>query len=372
VRRGFEDRAIEQPGKVLLIKTHAIGDVLLTTPAIRAISNGLPDSEITFLTGEWSSQAIETNPHIDRLIVVPDEVLFNRKMLEVARLLNDLRKRHFDMALIFQPSVLVHFLPMLSGIRRRIGFSEKSHELGLSVCVPWYPRSGRYIADVYMDLARELGLEPEPLDLEFHSYPADKNRIEKLLEGFDIRPGEPVVGIFAGGGENPRDRVPHKLWRVEQFGQVGNYLQSKYRARLLVLGTNRETSVNRELMRLMRGKALDMTGELNFSELGALLDKLHLVITNDSAPLHLAIARKVPTISIFGPTDPASLIPNDPRHLYVSSSLECSPCYTNEAFPGCDNPLCMKSISADSVTDLVDRQMERIRSRLLEEEENDE
>jgi len=158
--------------------------------------------------------------------------------------------------------------------------------------------------------------------------------------------------ICPGGGTNPRDRVPAKRWGAERCATLAAALAAQGRRVLLAGGAGDRTVLRAVAQEAARQGARIETLEPSIPELGGLLARCGLLVTNDSAPLHLGLALGAPTVALFGPTNPRALTPPDARRLKViESPLPCSPCYSNSLFPGCDNPRCMDAIATDEVLD---------------------
>jgi len=102
---------------------------------------------------------------------------------------------------------------------------------------------------------------------------------------------------------------------------------------------------------------INLKGKTTFRELGALIWHLDLLITNDSSPLHLAVALQKPVVALFGPTANWTLCPNSENATAVQSPAKCSPCYGFGRFPGCHTPICMAELSIDTVKIAIEKSL---------------
>ena len=188
----------KDPKNILLVKTHAIGDVMMTTPAVRAIHHQYPDARFSYLTGRWSHQAVRNNPYIHDVIVIDDADLFERRILKLAKLLWHLRTEQFNRAYIFQLAPEVHRLLQMAGVPERIGLYHDGSVHTLSVGVPWISDDRRYGPERYLDLVQATGGEPKGLGLDL-AIPDDAvDEAHRLLKD---RPG-PWIALCPGGGVN--------------------------------------------------------------------------------------------------------------------------------------------------------------------------
>ncbi len=338
----------EPPERVLVVKTHAIGDLLMVTPSIAALRRLFPEAHLAVLTGRWSADVLRGNPDVDEVIGFPDELLFRHSVLGLMRLAQRVRAMRFDLAAIFQSSGAVQALIALAGVPMRIGFDLAGSGFSLTTRLAWSPNSDRFIGDNYMDLPREIGFaDATPASVLVLSEAERQAAFERHVEPFANR-GEMLVAICPGGGKNPRDKVNAKRWPADRFAQVALKLAQEFRARVLVLGgADDEAAVGAVMDRIpFKGIRPERT---TLRELACLISFCSLVITNDSAPVHIAAALKVPCVAVYGPSNPLAVGPPVDTHYALKSELECSPCYSNERFPGCDNPVCMKDIAVEAV-----------------------
>ncbi|MBN1592742.1 MAG: lipopolysaccharide heptosyltransferase II [Candidatus Coatesbacteria bacterium] len=338
------------PKRVLVVKTHAIGDLLMVTPSIVALKQLLPDSHIAVLSGSWSAEILEGNPSVDEVIVFPDELIFNHSIAGLLKLARKLAAERFDLAAIFQPSAPVQAIVALAGVPVRVGFDLDGSGFSLTMHLPWSPNSERFIGDNYMDLPRALGFEGATPDSVLVLSDVERQlAFEKFLAPETSRKNK-LIAVCPGGGKNPRDDVGAKRWSADRFAQVARKLAQETGARVLVLGGKSDEVFLDAVMDRLPFKGIRPQGT-SLRELACLISFCSLLITNDSAPVHIAAALKVPCVTIYGPSNPLAVGPRIPTHFVVTSPVNCSPCYSNEKFPGCKDPLCMKDIPTEVVLD---------------------
>ncbi|MBI2472557.1 MAG: glycosyltransferase family 9 protein [Planctomycetes bacterium] len=350
----------DSPGRILLVKTHAIGDTIMITPAIKALRNRYPNAHIGLLTGLSSMKIIQGNTDIDELLAFDESALFAPKPTEIIKLIYRVRMKKFDMAFIFQYSTLIHLLVKAFGIPFRIGFDMDGSGFSLTRSVPWNVSGERWTGDVFLDLARLAGAEITDKRHKIHISEGDIKFADDFLKSNRITDKDILVGIFPGGGKNTRDIVYHKRWGIEKYAAIIDMLSANYNAKIIVFGSSDEENLASALLKLSRTEIISACGKTNLKQLSALIKKCSLFITNDSAPLHIAIAMDTPTVSLFGPSRAKSIIEENEKHVAIQSTYPCSPCYCNSVFPGCEKPECMEAIGINEVIIAVERQLGKL------------
>jgi len=139
----------------------------MVTPGIRALRRKYPDAEIHFLTGMWSSEAIQTNPHIDNIILVEDDVFFKKKLWKLLKLRRELKAKQYDLAIIFQPSKSIRLFIKSLKIGLISGLSD-SVSARLDFSSPWRTNREAYVGHDFFSVVSAIGCLPDDEGLEFH------------------------------------------------------------------------------------------------------------------------------------------------------------------------------------------------------------
>lgn len=346
----------------MLVKTHAIGDTILITPAMRALRRRFPSAHIALLTGRLSEEIMRGNPDVDEILPFNESALFGPQPLEVLRLIQRIRKEHFDTAFIFHYSSWIHLLVLMFGIPCRIGYTKDGSGFSLTHKIPWDKQDRRWTADIHLDMAKFVGAPIEDRGLTVKVSEGDKDFADHFLRENEVERHDVLIGIFPGGGKNSRDVVSQKRWGIEKYAHVADVLSAAYQAKIIIFGSQDDEDTALELTRISKLKLINACGKTSLKQTAALLQRCAVLITNDSAPLHMAIAVGTPTVSVFGPSRADSLVDKDAKHITIQSPYPCSPCYCNSVFPGCDKPLCMDAIGCEEVLTAVGRQMNNVLS----------
>jgi len=341
----------EAPGKILLVRLDHIGDLLMTTPAIRALKRRFPQSSLSLLASPSSLPAVAGIPEIERShsFRVPwyDGGRAQRfPALGYIRLIRRLRREHYDAAIDFRGDIRVMFLfLLLSGARQRIGFSDLGGEFLLTRARPY--DAGRHFAELNLALAGSLAGRPLPeAGRPFMGGAAgDASRVDTLLAGLGIAPDERLVAIQPS-------TIPHwrlKRWPPERFAALADALVRRQGARILLVGGPDDRQALQEVAAAMEENALIAAGKTTLTELGELLKRCRLFVANDTGPMHVAAAAGAPLVAIFGPTDPGRSGPlGDPDHTrVVRRDVPCRrPCFVAACPRGHE---CMAGITLEDV-----------------------
>jgi heptosyltransferase II len=355
--------------KILIIKLCCVGDILFTTPAIRALRQGFPKAHLAYLVGSWSREIIEDNPHLDEIIIydVPAHSSCRwRAFTRTLDCLRELRKKKFDLAIIFHRTSFSSLFALLGGIPQRIGFDYAGRGRFLTHKVAF--DGSKHEVDRHLDVVISLGLESAGQATEMKVMSKEENYASSLLWANGVRAEDRVIGILAGGGKNPGVFMPTKRWHPTKFAQLADTMIKEYKAKIIFVGGPGDEEVVRKVVSGMKNESVDLVGKTTFKQLAAVLKRCQLFIGGDSGPLHIAAAVGTPTIGIFGPLDPRLVAPRGENHIAICKNISCSPCYrpdtglTIHDFSNCPKGTleCMEKITTEDVLAAVHQQMEGI------------
>lgn len=313
---------------ILFIKLCCIGDILFLTPAIRSVRERYPEAKITMLASTWIKDIVERIPSVNEIVYYDTpykNISVIRKLFETMTVITMLRSKQFDAVIIGHRSSFFSFLALVSGIRRRIGFD---NFIFLTDKVQFY--SSLHETARYVQLSERLTGENTVKSMELAATSADTLFAEHYLEKFNIRKNATLIGIFPGGGDNPGTKMHIKRWNSERYAELIKKLYTEESLIPVFLGSASDTTVISDISMLISGTVpfVNAAGAFGLGELTGVLKKLAVVIGGDSGPIHMAAALGVPTISIFGPSDPRLVAPQGELHRYLWKHVECSPCYT--------------------------------------------
>ncbi|MBI4476175.1 MAG: glycosyltransferase family 9 protein [Acidobacteria bacterium] len=325
---------------ILLIRLRLVGDVVFTTPAIRALRRRFPRARLTYLVEQAAAPIVAGNPHLDEVIVVrrargPGRVRDDLKL--VARL----RRAAYDLVIDFHGGPRSSLLAWATRAPVRIGYTiagrtwmysrvvERSRELG-----------ARHSVENQFDLLAPLGIsgpDPSREPLEMAADQEVDARLQAKLRQAGAPSGTLVVFLHVSAGNRFR------CWPLESFTEtIVRLAQADPRRRFVVSSgpSDRHASatITREVSRRLGWNPVLDCGELDLSELRALAMRAALFIGGDSGPLHIAATTPVPVIGLYGPTLPARSAPwRDPAFAHEAveiGDLPCRPCDQRRCIPG--------------------------------------
>jgi heptosyltransferase-2/heptosyltransferase-3 len=315
--------------RILIIRPDHIGDLLLTTPAIHALKQALPHAEVHVLAGPWAANLLQSSTDVDQVLTVRfpgfDRASTKQRPLQPYTLLlktsRQLRAIGYSAAVVMRPD---HwwgaFLAHAAGIRERIGYALPEVAPFLTRAIPFAPthavrqslRLVEHITGTITDDAARLTL-PVTLD--------DAQFVDDWLEALAL-PEKRLVCIHAGAG------TWVKQWEAARWAQVADALSEHFDVHVIFTGTSSEKPIIEQVLGQARLRHTSAAGVMGLGSLAALYQRSALVIGCDSGPMHIAAAVDTPTVTLFGPANPAEFAPwgDRERHLLLMSSIACRPC----------------------------------------------
>jgi len=339
--------AIDRRVRRLLIRsTNWIGDAVMTTPAVRAIREAFPGARIAMLAKPWVVPVFEESLHVDDLLIFDAEGR-HHGLAGVFRLARDLKSLDFDAAILLQNAFEAALITWLAGIPRRIGFDTDARRLLLTDPVRCTPAiKTMHQTGYYLRILRGIGVAAE--DQRLHLTIGTRNRlgVEKILNDVNVSGREHLVGI------NPSATFgPAKQWFPDRFAELGDRLSEAMNATVLIFGGPGDRALGRHIARMMKNRAVDLSGRTTLGEAMALIDRCRVFVTNDSGLMHVAAALDTPLVAVFGSTNSATTSPYSRRSRIVRVSIDCSPCMKPVCPLGHMN--CMSGVSVDRVYQAV-------------------
>jgi len=341
--------------RILLIRLREIGDVVFTTPAIRALRRRFPDARISYVVEPHAAPIVLQNPHLDHVIVAP-RLRGLRGAVGDLRLGRALRAQRFDVAIDFHGGPRAALLTLLSGAPRRIGYDIAGRPLVYTERVV-RPRAlrARHSVENQWDLLAPLDIagpsrSHDPVEMPLD--PVAAREIDQRLGTAGATAGVQVIVLHVSAGN------PFRRWPLEHFGAVAAALAAERQRRIVVTSgpSEREAAArvtNDARQRLdpeAAGRILEC-GEFSLLQLRALFERAALFIGGDSGPLHIAATSGVAVVGLYGPTLPARSAPwrdaARPVKSIDAGALACRPCEQRVCAPG--DFRCLTGISPERV-----------------------
>lgn len=328
--------------RILVSRTDRIGDVVLSTPVLKALREHYPSSFIAMMVSPATRDIVEGNPYLDEVITFDKDR--SGSLWGTVHFAKRLRDKKFDVVVVLHPTVRVHLLMFLAGIRERIGYDRKGPYF-LTTTVPHRKQLGeRHEAEYNFDLLKPLGIEETALELFMPIRPASERIVEEVLRQAGVENGSLLIAV------NPSASCVSKLWPVSKFAEVIDALAARYRAKVAIVSDESHRALSEELLGLTKSMPLDLSGRFNLSELASFLKRCALVVSNDSGPVHLASAVGTPVISIFGRNQPGlgprRWGPRGPQDVFLHKTTACAPCLAH----ACEKDFqCLQAVTVEEV-----------------------
>lgn len=293
---------------ILVVRTDRMGDVVLTTPALKALWEAYPDARISVLVRAYTKAIIDGNPYVDE-VLIDDRESTHGGLRGFWRLVSEIRKRKFDAAVIFHTKRRANLLCFLAGIPCRIGY--KNDKFGFLLTDPvWDERhyGRKHEVQYCLDLIRHLAgvssdiLSKSPDELAADLYvsisPDAEAWVDELLKKTDALRNGRLIAVHPGASD------PSKRWPEHLFMELMGQLFNRYKGTFILVGTEETSGVAKGIVSSVHGRVLDLTGKTDVSQLAGLLKRCDLLISNDSGPVHLAVGAGTPVVSIFTRNQP--------------------------------------------------------------------
>ncbi len=352
--------------RILLIRLRLIGDVVFTTPAIRALRRQFPQAHLTYLVEEQAAPVVARNPYLDEVIVIP--LTFGaRRVVEDLRIGRELRRRAFDVVIDFHGGPRGSWLTWLSGAPRRVGYTVVGRSWMYTDAID-RPRAlrARHSVENQWDLLAPFGIAPpdrvvDPVNMA--EAPAARQRVDAALTSANVPADAPLVVLHVSAGN------PFRRWPLDHFAKTAASLIVSDPRRYVVLtsgpseadAADRVGQLARETLPGDLRSHVARCGEFGLGDLKSLVARAVLYIGGDSGPLHVAATTNTPVVGIYGPTLPARSAPwRDPATPTESvelHDLSCRPCDQRICVHG--DFRCLSRLTAGMVVEASERAMSK-------------
>ena len=325
--------------KILIVRLRRMGDILMTTPALRGLREAFPGAHLTYVVEEPYRGLLEGHGALDEVLVLPNQ----SGLSAFARALRKIRRERFDAVVDFHGGPRAFQLTMLSGAPVKIGYRVKYKGALYTHSLSRQGAAGPIHSVVnHYNLVRILGVPGTPGPLE--SAPAgeeDVRRLNELLSARGLEGGSFIVFHFSAGNRA-------REWGVDNAAALVNLFTRRTELPVVLVGgpADRETAA---AVLTRGGRAYSFVGEISLKQLYRLIAKSRLFVGPDSGPMHLAAAARVPIVAYFGPSIPEIFGPWKAEAMILQKNMDCRPCSQRECVHG--DFRCHQSITPEEVCD---------------------
>ena len=353
--------------RVLLIRLRLIGDVVLSTPVIRALRRTFPDATLTYLVERDAASVVAGNRDLDRIIVV-ERTRGLRRVLDDAKLAWQLRRERYDVVIDMHGGPRSSWLALATGARQRIGYDIPGRQWMYTRTIPRARElRPRHSVLNQWDLLEGIegwpgeGADPARDAVAMPIDPEADRRIAARLRSAGVAPEHPLIVLHVSASN------PFRRWPEPAFAQVVASLVSQSPDRRVILssGPSDRLAADRIVVAARallpdqaRTQVIDF-GEFDLAELRALVERSVLFIGGDTGPLHVAATTTTPVVAIYGPTLPARSTPwrnpSIPTESIEITGLPCRPCDQRVCAPG--DYRCLTAITPADVIVAAERML---------------
>ncbi len=312
--------------KILVINLGGIGDILLSTPALRALRIFYPDSKIYCLVVPRVFEFVKSLSYIDEVFILEPNFRPNKVFTNLKTIL-ELRKIKIDLAINLRTIVSkkgaakIRFLLAMINPKVKAGRDTDGRGYFFDIKISEPSIGQKYELSYDIDMLAALGIKVMDTSINLVINQQSMTAVSKALEEKGISSQDVVIGIHPGGKSSRR-------WPMENFATAIKELTQKLDCWFLITGSKEESYLADKLIKITGGKIINMAGKLDLQGLAALIKRCNLYISNDTGPVHIAAVLKTPLLAIFGGGD---VIRFDPRHISDKAAVLykkhiCAPC----------------------------------------------
>ena len=317
-----------------------MGDIILTTPLIRAVRKKYPMARIDFVVKDQFAALVQGNPHLNKIY------MFSKQEDNLKVIKEGIITEKYDWIIDIHKNFRSLYLRSGSGASNITDYPKYLFKRTLLVALGWnFYKEVEPVYKRYFKAVRPFGIEDDGMGAEIFVDPALEQQIRAKLvdDGYDF--SVPLVVVSPGAS------FINKRWLPEKFASLVDKYQQDRRAFVVMTGGGEDRNLCEEINEMATTKALNYAGEFDLLGSAALLKQSDLVITNDTGIMHMAQSQKVPVTAIFGPTTrELGYFPFPDKSAVVERQLSCRPC-THNGLDRCPKGhfKCMREISVEEV-----------------------
>jgi heptosyltransferase II len=323
---------------ILIRGTNWIGDAIMTLPAIASVRATFPHANIAVLAKPLVADIYKYFADVNEVIIYKSKY---DNAIGVLLLAQKLRKRKFDAAILLQNAIEAAIIALFAGIPLRAGYNSDSRGVLLTHSIHRNKEIKKvHQVDYYLEMVKALGCVS--IDKEIHmETKINRADARAVLDKYIPNNKKSLVGIAPGATYGPAKR-----WLPERFAAIAAEIAGDYSCRIILLGGKSDVETAQEVEQHAATGLINLAGKTTLHEAIYLISQCRLFISNDSGLMHIAGALNIPTIAIFGSTNPATTSPAGNQSVIIRQEVPCSPCL-KETCP--TDFRCMKLISVENV-----------------------
>ena len=339
VAAGFSLRSKTAPRRrILIVKPSSLGDIIHSLPVLWELRRLYPEAHIGWVMKEVWRDLIADNPLLDEVIILKKGV---GGFLSAVK---NIRKAGYDTVIDLQGLFRSGLMTLLSGASEKTGFSNArelahlfyNHKVAA-------PPGTVHAVERYLEILKPIQNDRPHFPL--YTDIDDAKWVKDFLRTNNLSHARPLIAV------NPSARWEKKRWPITSYAALINQLIRELKAGIIILGSKEDIPLAEKISFLASGRPVVSAGKTSLKTLSALLERVDLLVTNDSGPMHIAAALGTPVVALFGPTNPGLTGPYGDGHIVIRKEMECSPCLRGPCIHG--RPICMEAITEEEVMEAV-------------------
>lgn len=281
--------------KILLVNTKFLGDLIISSPGLKSVRKKFPDAEITLLVRKGYEDGVKNNPYINRIMAfdfgVKKDSFFSRLRDEI-NFIGSIVKERYDAVVSFHPGDRTAFLAWLSGAKIRIAPRKQPFGFFFNVKVDVEEDTISYL-DYYNRIASALTGEPGELKTEYFVSSEERACANEFFIENEIDSNGLIIGIHPGASE------PTKIWQEEKFAELIKNIAAIPESKIILIAGPKETSKAARIRSAVHGLNVSLFNSDDINKTAAVMERIRLLVSNDSAARHLAVALGIPVIALM-------------------------------------------------------------------------
>lgn len=324
--------------KILIRMPNWLGDFVMATPILHEIKLKYPRAKISVMCKEPLHELLKD---VNDVLSFKEISIFSKDRKEI---IQEIKKREFDLAILLTNSFSSAYIFWKAKIPNILGYSTHFRKLFMTMRKKFEKRDQTHLVDTYKYLLTSLDIFNTSSLPEIYLDEKEIEKCKKYLFKKGYNEGKRIIGI------NPIAAYgPAKCWPLENFHELSLQLLKDENNFLLFFGDKKGAVPIQSITQRLNERAIDLSNKTTLRQLCAFMKTCDIFLTNDSGPMHLAAALKVPLIALFGSTNPVITGPYKWGQIILKRT-KCSPCYKRE----CPKEFeCMKSISVSELLNQI-------------------
>lgn len=297
--------------KILLIKPRGIGDIVLSTIMLENLHNYFPGVKIDYLTEHFAKYSVKYNPLVNKVLTMHKKEFVLKVALKV-------RKENYDLIIDLWSNPRSAQITFLSGVKYRVGFAYRGRKYAYNL-LGTSEKGEHHSAEHNLELLKPINVPVTSKNVSYHVRDLDRFFADDFFNS-NFNSNELVFGIIPAGSWDSK-RCTKNKWL-----EISNSLIQKFGCKILIIWGPGDESDSEYLQNNLDGNSI-LAPKSTLLQMAALISKCNAIISNDSGPMHIAAAIGIPTIGLFGPTNPRGHRPYSPKSDYViKNDIECICC----------------------------------------------